>query len=129
MVNEHNAFDLSKLIDKGDNASRIADNRDKRIGLVDLSGRPAPKDVRVKLNSGVVVKCDVRYDGVDMDGQRRFVVIAEIDWENYHPTVMTAAEYPRDATLIFRIPGLPDADAAVMASRMMLQPERIIEVS
>lgn len=122
MPDEHNVFDLAKYIDK----SNLADHH--RVGNIDLSGRPAPKDVRVQLNSGVLVKCDIRYDGIDQDGQRRFLVIAEIDWENYHPTILWAGEYPRDATLIFRIPGMPDPEAAKMAAFMELRPEKIIEV-
>lgn len=100
-MDEHNAFDLAKYIQDNDIKPMDRMNSDG----VDLSGRPAPKDIRVQLNSGVLVKCDVRYDGVNEDGQRRFLVIAEIDWENYHPTILWAEEYPRDATLIFRIPG------------------------
>lgn len=121
MVNEHNAFDLAKYITEKRNTWGY--------GKVDLdtSGRPAPKDIRVQLNSGIFVKCDVRYDGVNEDGQRRFLVIAEIDWENYHPTILWADEYPRDVTLIVRIPGMPDPEAEKMAAFMELRPNKIIE--
>jgi hypothetical protein len=125
MVNEHNAFDLAKYIDR----SNLADHhREQRLSKVDASGRPWPKDVRVQLNSGVFIRCDIRYDGINDDGQRRFLVIAEVDWENYHPTILWVSEYPRDATLIFRIPGLPDAQADRMAAFIELRPMKIIEV-
>lgn len=129
MPDEHNAFDLSKLLDSANNADIISRNQETRLNKVDSTGRPWPKDVRVQLNSGITVKCDVRYDGVDPDGQRRFLVIAEIDWENYHPTTLWVGEYPMDATLIFRIPGMDDDDAARMAAFMELRPEKILEVS
>jgi hypothetical protein len=121
MVNEHNAFDLAKYIEHP--------IRGTTDGIkVDVSGRPWPKDVRVQLNSGVFIRCDIRYDGINDDGQRRFLVIAEVDWENYHPTILWVSEYPRDATLIFRIPGLPDAQADRMAAFIELRPMKIIEV-
>jgi hypothetical protein len=108
-MKDHNAFDLSKLLTTKGNAEQIDRNREARLSPVDLSGKPTPKGVRVKLNSGVVIECgDVRYDGLNLDGNRRFVVLVEFDWENYHPTQVIAAEYPRDVTLVFRIPDVDD---------------------
>ena len=128
MPNEHNAFDLSRLLDNKGNRDRIERNREQRLGETDRSGRPWPKDVRVKLISGVVVNCAVLYDGLDLDGDRRFVVLAEIDWENYPPTHLIVGEYPRDCTLIFRVPNVPDDECSVMAAGLELVAERIVDV-
>lgn len=126
MPDERNAFDLSSL--SAADMSIVNQNREQRLAKIDASGRPWPKGVRVQLNSGVEVKCDVRYDGTDSDGTRRFVVLAEIDWENYQPRVLWVDEYPRDVTLIFRIPGMPDEDAHKMAAFMETRPMKIVEV-
>lgn len=96
---------------------------------VDLSGKPAPSNVRVQLNSGIIVKCDVRYQGINPnDGDRMFTVIAEIDWENYWPTIILVEEYPNDVELRFRIAGLPDDKNAEICSGIVLQPERVVYV-
>lgn len=115
-------YDLSKL---------LAEHplTDTGLGrLVDLSGRPIPKDVRVKLNSGMEIRCDVKYDGIDTsDDTRRYVVFAEIDWENYWPLACFVGEYPRDVTIIFRS-NCDDHENAWRAENLRVIPERIIEV-
>lgn len=120
-MNEDNVFDLAKFARKPDPY--------KFDTTIDRSGRPAPKGVRVELDSGLNLKCDVRYDGHDQDGTRRFVVIAEFDWVNHFPTIMWVDEMPRDVTLILRIPGASDEDADRMAALLYLRPHKIIEVS
>lgn len=96
---------------------------------VDVSGRPNPVNVRVQLNSGVVVKCDCRYQGVNpKDGCRLFTVIAEIDWENYHPKLLIVEEYPNDVEFRFRVPGMSNEDGEKLAATMQFIPERIIRV-
>lgn len=95
---------------------------------VDISGKPWPKGVAVKLNSGVVVKCDVRFQGTAPNA-RLFTVIAEIDWENYHPTVLMVEEMPSDVEFRFRVPGLPDGEATdKFVSQLQLQPQKIVRV-
>ena len=97
--------------------------------LVDLSGRPAPTGVRVKLDSGVIVNCDCRYAGINRaDGERLFVVIAEIDWENYHPRLLIVEEMPSDVEFRFRVPGMPDDQCAAIAAGLTLIPERVVYV-
>lgn len=122
MVNEHNAFDLAKLI--GNKPSRDVDG-DQRW---DMSGKPPPKGVTVTLNSGVRVPCEVKYAGT-APNTRLFTVLAEIDWENYHPVILSVAEMPRDVEFRFRIPGLDDASANQIAAGIVLQPDKIIEVT
>lgn len=96
---------------------------------VDLSGRPAPVNVRVQLDSGVEVRCDVRYSGVNPnDGDRLFTVIAEIDWENYHPKLLIVEEMPNDVEFRFRVPGMPDDQCQAIAQMLQLIPERIVRV-
>lgn len=120
MPDEHNVFDLGEIIKR---------KYDEINQQVDLSGRPAPKNVRVQLDSGVVVKCDVRYGGVNpADGDRIFVVIAEIDWENYHPKLLIVEEAPDDVEYRFRVPGMTDADSDKVLATLQFVPERIIGV-
>jgi hypothetical protein len=115
------AIDLAKLL--GDEA-RIQDT-----WYPDTSGRPKPVNVRVQLNSGIVVRCDVRYRGVNpADGDRIFVVIAEIDWENYHPVLLIVEECPNDIEFRFRIPGMPDDEAQRVCAGLQFIPERIVQV-
>lgn len=119
MPDEHNAFDLAQFVDA------LRDDAPK----IDASGRPAPKNVRVQLNSGVIVKCDVQYQGINpADGDRVFTVIAEIDWENYHPKLLIVEEMPNDAEFRFRVPGMTDDDCLKFFGGMQLIPERIIGV-
>jgi hypothetical protein len=90
-------IDLSTLSGGGD-----LPPDDRRI---DRSGKPVPENVRVQLNSGIVIGCAVRYDGTDpADGTRRYNVVAELDWENYWPTLMIVGVYPSDVTLTFHMP-------------------------
>jgi hypothetical protein len=96
---------------------------------IDRSGRPKPSGVSVQLNSGVMVKCDIRYAGINpKDGCRLFVVIAEIDWENYFPKVIIVEEMPRDAELRFRVPGMTDAEAQRLCAATQFVAQKIIEV-
>lgn len=113
-------IDLSKLL------QRNAFEREVYL-KVDLSGKPNPKDVRVLLDSGIEVRCDVRYDGLDPDGTRRFMVIAEIDWEKYLPTHLIIGEHPTDVTIIFKVPGMPD-EMDERARRLILVSEKIVAV-
>ena len=89
------SFDLGKLLDE----AKIQSDDHK----VDLSGRPKPENVRVLLNSGIEVKCDVVYDGMQQ-GQRRYFVVAEIDWENYWPTTLIVGVRPVDVMMSFKMP-------------------------
>lgn len=115
-------LDMSKLLAD----SSLTDTGELHV---DRSGRPKPKHVRVQLNSGIEVKCDVRYDGIDRtDDTRRFLVIAEIDWENYYPKAMIAEECPTDAALILRVPGMTDADHEAAARTLRVVVERWIHV-
>lgn len=96
---------------------------------VDLSGKPVPVNVRVQLDSGVIVKCDVRYKGVNpADGDRMFTVIAEIDWENYKPKLIIVEEMPNDVEFRLKVAGLPDELDAEFCSGIQLVPERIVKV-
>lgn len=122
MMDDTNAFDLGELL----NANRQQAQRDS---LVDLSGKPKPVNVRVVLNSGVEVRCDTRYSGVnDQDGDRLFTVVAEIDWENYWPTQLLVEELPDDVEFRFRVPGLPDEKTQEFCSGIRLMPDRILRV-
>lgn len=90
-----NIIDLSTLFGDGD--KQEPDNP------VDLSGKPIPEDVRVILNSNVEVRCDIKYDGISpTDGNRRYFVVAELDWENYWPAIMIVGLYPSDVTLALK---------------------------
>lgn len=115
-------IDLSKYLE--DNNIGPMESFDSRV---DRSGKPKPKDVRVLLNSGIEVKCEVVYDGLDPDRTRRFLVIAEIDWENYWPKELRVGEHPTDTTLSFRIPGLPDDEADDFAHQMVVVSEHLVE--
>lgn len=89
---------------------------------VDDSGRPVPEGVVAILDSGVRVPCTVRYDGMST-GQygrplRRYLVLAEIDWENYQIDILEIGALPGDVTLGIRVSGLNDEAHAAYASRM-----------
>lgn len=70
--------------------------------LRDTSGKPKPENVRVRLESGLEIRCDLRYDG--MEGQhRRYLVLAELDWNKSTPVAMIVGVYPRDVMLGMRL--------------------------
>lgn len=122
MPDEHNAFDLSELL--GGNLLPVSTDQ---TSLIDLSGRPKPVNVRVQLNSGVIIKCDCRYSGTNpVDGDRIFTVIAEIDWENYRPKFIIVEEMPTDVEFRLRVAGLPDELDAEFCAGLQLIPERLI---
>ena len=124
-MDDHNAFDLAKYVQ--DNNIRPMDRIDTSV---DPSGKPRPENVRVILNSGLEVKCDTKFDGYDTtDNTRRYRVVAEIDWENYWPTVLLVGEYPSDVTLALLVPGASDEDHQRMARGLQTVPEKIINVS
>jgi hypothetical protein len=121
-MDEHNAFDLAKL-------AIPTEPHQWQPVAVDLSGRPNPQGVRVQLNSGVIIKCDCRYQGVNpVDGDRLFTILAEIDWENYWPTKILVAEMPTDVEFRLRVAGLPDELDAQFCSGITLLADRIIHV-
>jgi hypothetical protein len=121
-MDEHNAFDLAKL-------AIPTEPHQWQPQAVDLSGKPKPQGVRVQLNSGVIIKCDCRYQGVNpVDGDRLFTILAEIDWENYWPTKILVAEMPTDVEFRLRVAGLPDELDAQFCSGITLLADRIIHV-
>jgi hypothetical protein len=63
-----------------------------------------------------------------VDGDRLFTVIAEIDWENYRPTMLLVEEMPNDVEFRFRVAGLPDELDEEFRAGLTLIPERIIKV-
>lgn len=89
---------------------------------VDDSGRPVPEGVVAVLNSGVRVPCSVRYDGLQKSSfgyvLRRYLVLAEIDWENYQIDTLEIGVLPKDVTLGIRVSGLNDEAHVAYASRM-----------
>lgn len=93
------AFDLSKYLQHNsiDPMQSFATDRD-------MSGKPKPENVRAVLNSGIEVKCELKYDGIDKNGMRRHFVIAEIDWENYWPTTLVVGVFPTDCVLSLKVP-------------------------
>lgn len=93
------AFDLSKYL-RDNNVEPMQSFATDR----DLSGKPKPENVRAVLNSGIEVKCELKYDGIDKNGMRRHFVIAEIDWENYWPTTLVVGVFPTDCVLSLKVP-------------------------
>jgi hypothetical protein len=89
---------------------------------MDDSGRPVPEDIVAVLDSGVRVPCAVRYDGTQLGfgGKtlRRYLVMAEIDWENYQIDVLEIGVLPSDVTLGIRVSGLSDEDHVKYAAHM-----------
>jgi hypothetical protein len=92
-------LDIATLL--GGDGQPEKDNR-----KVDLSGRPIPKNVRVILNSGVELQCEVVYDGMSRNDPnlRRFLIIAEIDWFKYWIKTIVVGENPEDVELIIPLP-------------------------
>jgi hypothetical protein len=88
------------------------------LNEVDDSGRPVPEDVVAVLDSGVRVPCAVRYDGVDRNRSRRYIVMAEIDWENYQIDVLEIGVLPYDVVLVIKVSGLNDEDHAKYVTHM-----------
>lgn len=124
MTNEHNAFDLAALAKPTEQERWV----DAALGpKVDLSGKPKPENVRVRMASGIEFKCDVRYDGLDPDRTRRFKVIAEIDWADHFPVALIVGEYPSDVTIIFDASNVPDGEDQMRASHLRVLPEKVIQ--
>lgn len=78
----------------------------------DMSGRPVPKGVRVILDSGVEIPCEVRYDGHSERDKRfrRYVITAEIDWLKHHIQTIVIDENPLDVHLIVQFPDSLDSE-------------------
>lgn len=132
MPDEHNAFDLASLAipDRDDELPGMWERADFIGGSerrIDPSGKPLPENVRVQLNSGIEIKCDLCYDGLDPDQTRRFLVICEMDWENYFPKTMIVGLHPTDTTLVLRVPGATDNDHQRYAHMLNVVSEKIIE--
>lgn len=128
-MDDHNAFDLANL-GAGFNRPIPAFGDGPTERRIDASGKPLPEDVRVQLNSGIEVKCDIRYDGIDTtDNTRRFLVICEMDWENYFPKTLIVGLYPSDVTLCLRVPGASDDDHVRFSQSMRVVTEKILAVS
>jgi hypothetical protein len=105
--------------------------------LIDTSGRPVPKNVRVILNSGVEIPCTVTYDGEEIsvgEKVRRFKVKAEVDWYKYWVKTLVIGECPSDAKIVFNTGKEVDgqrwlnSEAFKYASQMRIEIEKRISV-
>lgn len=70
---------------------------------VDNSGRPCPTRALATLSSGVVVECAVVYGGM-FRGERRYRVVAEIDWATVRVVSVEMDRWPPDVYVSLRIP-------------------------
>ncbi len=94
---------------------------------VDVSGKPIPKDVRAVLESGLEIRCGVKYDGKEHDGTRRYLVMAELDWNKHWIETLIIGELPADC--LIAIPtDFNLAEHAAYASKMKIVTEHIIPV-
>jgi hypothetical protein len=125
---------LFKELEMIDLANLFADD-DKP--LVDTSGKPLPKNVRVILNSGVEIPCALKYDGTEMSAGvmvRKYLVIAEIDWYKHWVKTLVVGEWPSDVKFAFNTGKEVDpetwrkTEAFKYANQMQLECEKRISV-
>lgn len=95
---------------------------------VDLSGKPIPKDIRAILDSGLEIKCGVKYDGKEHDGSRRYLVIAEVDWNKNWVTKMIIGEYPTDCYVALATHDVVGTEHERYAAQMEAVVEHVIPV-
>jgi hypothetical protein len=87
----------------------------------DLSGRPVPKGVRVILDSGIEVPCEVKYDGHSETDKRfrRYTFSAEVNWAQHHIEAILVDEYPMDVHLIAKFPDTLTSEVMAEQARWM----------
>jgi len=70
---------------------------------VDDSGRPCPTRAWVTLSSGVVVECPIIYGGM-FRNERRYRVVAEVDWATAKVATVDVDRWPPDVYVTLKIP-------------------------
>ena len=93
---------------------------------IDDSGRPEPENVVAILDSGMRVPCTVRYDGTEQTFRqmwRRYVVVAEVDWQKHRIDILEIGLMPTDVTMQIQVFDMPDHEwldyAAHMRARVL----------
>jgi hypothetical protein len=83
---------------------------------VDNSGRPCPTRAFVTLSSGVVVDAVVVYGGVHRN-DRRYRVVAELDWATANVVMVEVDRWPPDVQITMRVPDDWDDMRCIMFGR------------
>lgn len=97
------------------------DDDDLDSRYIDLTGRPMPENVRVQLNSGIELPCEVVYDGMvhqDESAYRRYKITAEIDWSKHWVKTLVVGELPIDVRLIFDVENATGSECQQRARTM-----------
>lgn len=89
-------IDLANLF--GDNGS------DPPPPPVDLSGRPVPTRAIATLSSGIQIECAVIFNGHMPDGQRKYKVVAELDWSTANVVRVEVDRWPSDVYITMKVP-------------------------
>jgi len=90
-------MDLGELLG-GNNIELPKDDRP-----VDTSGKPCPTYAIVRLSSGLVIECPVVYGGM-MGNDRRYRVIAELDWSTAKVESIEVDRWPPDCFVTLKVP-------------------------
>jgi hypothetical protein len=115
--------------------ANLFNNDDEKLSniKVDLSGRPAPTNVRAIIDSGFEVPCVVAYDGLQKDARgqrvRRYLVKAEIDWGRHWIKLLVVGEFPEDVHLILSLPEKSMKDALQFQHQMRTVIEKRVSVT
>lgn len=107
-------LDISNLFD--DDGQPPPDDRP-----IDTSGRPVPENVVAILDSGVRVPCGVRFDGWEhthYGSWRRYVVVAEVDWQKHRIDILEIGSMPTDVTIQVQVHDMPDQEWLEYATHM-----------
>jgi hypothetical protein len=70
---------------------------------VDTSGKPCPTYAIARLSSGLAVECPVVYGGM-MGRDRRYRVIAELDWSTAKVVSIEVDRWPPDCFITLKVP-------------------------
>ena len=91
-------MDLADLFPKeGDEPTPMA------LPPKDLSGRPCPTRAFATLSSGIVVDCPVVFGGI-RGNDRRYKVIAELDWATAQVVSIEVDRWPPDVMVTLKVP-------------------------
>lgn len=74
------------------------------FGLPKEPDKPRPTRAWAHLSSGVIVECDVQWAGFLPNGDRRYRLVAEIDWATANVLRFDVDRWPRDVQVTIAVP-------------------------
>lgn len=86
---------------------------------VDTSGKPYPTSATLITADGYRLAADIVFDGVDADGDRRYMLMVESDWLTLRLAAVELDKHPNDVSVVFKMVGDFDSDRHLQLQQVL----------